>query len=75
MHGNVILTVIDNGKGFVGDVENIWKVGFSSKNSTGLGMPYVLEVVEKYGGTVKASNRLDGGARFVITLPEVNGYE
>ncbi|MPL76365.1 hypothetical protein SDC9_22210 [bioreactor metagenome] len=74
-HGNVILTVIDNGKGFVGDVENIWKVGFSSKNSTGLGMPYVLEVVEKYGGTVKAGNRLDGGARFVITLPEVNGYE
>jgi len=38
-------------------------------------MPYVLEVVEKYGGTVKASNRIAGGARFVITLPEVKEYE
>jgi len=38
--------------------------------SSGLGLTYVKAVAERHGGTVRAENRLEGGARFSMILPE-----
>lgn len=38
--------------------------------SSGLGLTYVKVVAERHGGTVRAENRLEGGARFSMILPE-----
>lgn len=68
-----VFSIEDNGKGFTGVLENIWKVGYSQKNSSGLGLPFVHDMVLKYGGTVRAENRREGGARVIIRMPAVQG--
>lgn len=67
----VHITIADNGPGFNGDLNAIWEIGYSRKNSSGLGLAYVRDSVAKYGGTVSATNGQQGGAQVTISLPEV----
>jgi len=74
--GQVAIQVADNGPGiapaslprvfeaFYRDPEQGKKTGGS-----GLGLAVVKGLVEAHGGTIKAENRPEGGARFVFTLP------
>jgi two-component system sensor histidine kinase CreC len=39
--------------------------------STGLGLPFVREVLALHGGTVRVENRAEGGARATLSLPLV----
>ena len=42
----VNITVTDNGSGIeAGDMEHIWDLGYSDKQSTGLGLPFVRQVI------------------------------
>ena len=72
----VTVTIVDNGQGFIGDFkENVWKAGYSVKNSSGLGLPFVRDIIEKHSGFVEISNNSGGGAKVVMLLPEVKEYE
>ncbi len=72
----VTITIVDNGQGFIGEFEeNVWKAGYSVKNSSGLGLPFVRDIIEKHSGFVEISNNSSGGAKVVILLPEVKEYE
>ena len=67
-----ILELEDNGPGFAPEVclrvfES--RVKGSESNGHGLGLAFVDAVVHAHGGTATASNREEGGARIVVSLP------
>jgi signal transduction histidine kinase len=66
------LIVEDDGPGFDADVRNnlfSQRVKGRESRGHGLGLAFVEAVVRVHGGTVLATNRIEGGARLSITLP------
>ena len=71
--GRVALLVEDNGPGFAPDVlPRLFEAFFTTKGpeqGTGLGLNLSRELVERFGGTLRAENRPGGGARLRLDLP------
>jgi len=71
--GHVSLTVRDTGPGIPPDVlPRIFDPFFTTKEvgrGTGLGLAITYGIVQEHGGTITASNALDGGAVFRLDLP------
>ncbi|HLM44290.1 MAG TPA: ATP-binding protein, partial [Myxococcaceae bacterium] len=69
----VVLLVEDNGPGFPPTVlSRLFEAFFTTKGpekGTGLGLSISRELVERFGGTLCAENRPEGGARLRIELP------
>jgi signal transduction histidine kinase len=69
----VRLTIEDSGPGIPPEVlPRIFDPFFTTKDvgqGTGLGLAITYGIVQEHGGTIQASNRPDGGARFTIDLP------
>jgi len=67
----VVLTVVDNGPGFQGDLlEQAFDPYVTTKpKGTGLGLAIVRRIVEEHGGQVEVDNAPKGGARIRITMP------
>ncbi len=74
----ILIKIKDNGPGFKeSDTEKIFRRFYSNRpekfgEHSGLGLNIVKSIVEMHGGTVKASNRIDGknGAEIEIQLPK-----
>lgn len=72
-----VLIVEDNGVGIPeSELERIFqrfyrvdKARSREAGGTGLGLAIVRETAEKFGGTVTAANRPQGGARFTVQFP------
>ena len=68
----VLLALDDNGTGIPpAKLETIWNAFVTSKGDkgTGLGLSISRGIIQEHGGEIQASNRPEGGARFLITLP------
>ena len=75
--GQVTITVEDSGPGLSPDVKaRLFEPFFTTKEvgeGTGLGLAITYGIVKAHHGTIDATNRDEGGARFVITLtPEAH---
>jgi signal transduction histidine kinase len=71
--GRLSLTIEDSGPGIPAEVlPRLFDPFFTTKprgKGTGLGLALCREYVHQAGGTIRAENRPDGGARFTIELP------
>jgi two-component system, NtrC family, sensor kinase len=72
-NGEVVLTVSDNGAGIApDDLPRIFDPFFTTKEvskGSGLGLTVTYGFMQDLGGRIEASNRPEGGARFVLRFP------
>jgi len=69
---SVQMVMEDNGPGFGEDIRaHVFERSVKGPKSKGLGLglAFVEAVVRAHGGSIEASNRMEGGARLTITLP------
>jgi two-component system, OmpR family, sensor histidine kinase ChvG len=74
--GTCVISVADRGPGIpkahlqrVFDRFFSYRPGEGRRDHVGLGLAIAKQIVESYGGTIAASNRSEGGARFEVRLP------
>jgi PAS domain S-box-containing protein len=75
--GRVIIEVMDSGMGIPeGNLTKIFDPFFTTKPrgiGTGLGLSICHEIIASMRGSLTATNRPGGGARFVVELPQMPG--
>lgn len=75
--GTLIIWVSDQGAGFPEEslpnvFNKFFRVDGNKSGGLGLGLSIVKGFVEAHNGTITAKNRMDGGARFTISIPSEN---
>ncbi|MBD7983347.1 PAS domain-containing sensor histidine kinase [Sporosarcina sp. Sa2YVA2] len=72
-----MLSIQDTGTGMSRHhLNQVFMPFFSSKTGgTGLGLPFVLKIVEEHGGTISVDSQIDKGTQFIVTLPKGNSMD
>ena len=67
------IVVQDNGIGIKeADLPRIWEVGFSTNNTSGLGLPFAKQIIEDNEGTIEIVSELGQGTVVTIFLPSID---
>jgi signal transduction histidine kinase len=73
INGGLHLVVRDNGIGIrEEDLPRIWDVGFSTNNTSGLGLPFAKQIIEDNQGNIIVSSEAGKGTIVTIFLPSVS---
>ena len=65
---NIKFTFFDNGPGYEGDLDNLTKPYFSTKNSSGLGLSLIKKIVKDNKGTMYIKSNKYSGFKVEINL-------
>ena len=74
---SVAFIVDDSGPGLSHEVQRrLFEPLFTTRpTGTGLGLALCRRIVDKHGGTIAATNRAEGGARFTVEIPRAKAAE
>ncbi len=68
---DIYITVLDNGSGMSPEeMEHMWELGYSGRQSTGLGLAFTRQVVENHGGSIRIVSEKGKYTRAMIGLKE-----
>jgi two-component system nitrogen regulation sensor histidine kinase NtrY len=65
---HILFSFFDNGPGYEGNVENLIKPYFSTKNSSGLGLPLIDKIIRDNNGNLKIKTNNYSGFKVEIKL-------
>lgn len=67
---NVCITIQDNGTGIKEtDIPRIWDTGFSTNNTSGLGLPFAKRIIENNKGSINISSEVNIGTIVTVLIP------
>lgn len=67
---DIIIKIIDNGIGIKEvDLEQIWEIGHSTKETSGLGLPFAKQIIEENGGRIYLDSTYGVGTTLTVRLP------
>lgn len=69
----LVITISDNGSGIPEEeIPFIFNPFYSSKGykGTGLGLAVTKKIIEEHNGTIEVKNNPEGGAKFIISIPQ-----
>lgn len=70
---NIIFSIIDNGIGIpTNELEDIWKIGHSTNNTSGLGLPFAKQIIEENNGNITLKSEYGIGTTVIVKLPIAN---
>jgi signal transduction histidine kinase len=70
------ISISDNGIGIVPeDIPKIWEIGYSTGQTSGLGLPFAKQIIEENNGTVKVESELNKGTIVTVFFPTRNESE
>lgn len=68
--GGINIIVQDNGTGIKeSDLQRIWEAGYSTNNTSGLGLPFAKNIIEDNEGRIEIESQLNVGTSVTIFLP------
>ncbi len=70
MDTQVMIVIKDNGTGIAKErIEDIWEMGYSEHQSSGLGLYFVKKIIEENGGSIAIESVINDGTTVTITFP------
>lgn len=73
VHNGMELIISDNGTGIKEeDLLHVWEVGYSTNNTSGLGLPFAKQIIEENEGNISLRSVPDKGAEATIFLPSID---
>ncbi len=69
---NIIIEIIDNGKGMTeAEIDNVFDPFYTTKDDgTGLGMSVSYNIIKKHDGNIRYDSELDEGTKVTIKIPK-----
>ncbi|SKC56159.1 sensor histidine kinase [Maledivibacter halophilus] len=69
----IVLKIIDNGIGIPpNELDDIWKIGHSTNNTSGLGLPFARQIIEENNGIIAIESQYGFGTTVIVKLPIAN---
>lgn len=66
----ILIQVQDNAIGIKeSELSRIWEAGYSTRNSSGLGLPFAKQIIESHNGWIDIKSQLDIGTTVSLYLP------